>query len=105
MRPICPSPGATVNIDVSSSSQSVSLAVIDGPRTVRVHNDGAATVWIAFGDSAITASTTSDYPLAAGACEIVTIPSFGSTAYAAAKAAGSTGKVYFTPCANGLGTL
>lgn len=104
-RPICPIPGATVNIDVSSSSQEVALGVSNGPQVVRVANDGTATVWIRFGVSGLTASATTDYPVPSGSVEVVTVPDFGAAAYAAAIAAGSTGKVYFTPVAKGLGTL
>lgn len=103
--PIAISPGGTKSIVVSSSSQSVSLAISGGPRQVRVMNDGTATVWIAFGVSGVTASASADAPIAAGATEVFTIPDLGVTIYAAAIAAGATGTIYFTPIAPGLGKL
>jgi hypothetical protein len=92
--PFEPKVGATVNIDVSSSSQSVSFgaAPID---QVRVMNNGTATVWIAFGSGSATATTTAGIPIGPGAAEVFTTPS--NADYAAAIAAGSTGKIYFTP--------
>lgn len=95
MRPFIP--GATVNIDVSGSSQSVALAGAKGDTTqVRIHNDGTATVWLEFGVSGVTAATTTGMGIPSGAVEVVTIPNAGGAPYVAAIAAGATGKVYFT---------
>ncbi len=91
-----PVTAGTVNIDVSGSSQRVSLALTNANQ-VRIYNDGTATVWIDFGDSTITASTTASMPFPAGAVEDVTPPNCGTTLYVAAIAAGATGKIYFTP--------
>ena len=89
-------PNATVNIDVSGSSQSKALGVSgNGYRQVEMTNDGTATVWYAFGDSTITTTTTAGQPLSAGGCKVQTIPN-GAT-HVAVIAAGTTGKVYFTP--------
>lgn len=96
MDPFVASPASTVNINVSNSSQSVSLAVA-GRRQIRIMNNGTATVWVAFGPSGVTASTTTNMPIPPGAIEVVSIPDYGATAFAAAIAAGSTGIVYFTP--------
>lgn len=92
-RPIA---AATVNIDVSSSSQRVIVANANDNIQVRVANDGTATVWLNWGDVTVTAATTTGYPLAAGAIEVVTLKASGLL-YMAAIAAGSTGKVYATP--------
>jgi hypothetical protein len=97
MKPFIPSPAGTVNINVSGSSQSVSLAVTGGPQQVRVMNNGTATVWVNFGPTGVTAATASGMPVGPGVIEVITIPDFGATPYAAAIAAGSTGNVYFTP--------
>jgi hypothetical protein len=97
MKPFTPYSAATVNIDVSGSSQSVSLAVRGGPQQVRVYNDGTATAWLNFGLTGLTAATTTGMPIASGACEVLTLPDFGGTVYVAAIAAGATGKIYFTP--------
>jgi hypothetical protein len=88
--------GATVNIDVSSSSQSVSLAVTS-KQQVRVMNNGTATAWITFGPGAATATTTAGIPIGPGVTEVLSVEDLGGTLYAAAIAAGSTGKIYFTP--------
>lgn len=103
MNPFLPSPGKTVSIDVAATSANVKLADLKGPYSVRVMNDGSATVWIAFGDLNVTASTTADLPVAAGASEVFEGLNQGDDAlYAAAIAAGSTGNVYFTPGRGGI---
>ena len=96
VKPIMWTQNATVNIDVSSSSQSIDLAgAINGYRQIEIFNNGSATVWVAFGDSTITTALTTGKPVAAGADLVVTIGP--GTTHAAAIAAGSTGKIYFTP--------
>jgi len=97
-KPFLPTPAATVNIDVSASSQAVSLAMPYGdPRQVRIMNNGTATAWVNFGTSAVTAALASGFPVGPGVTEVITIPDYGATPYAAAIAVGSTGKIYFTP--------
>lgn len=96
--PFRPNDGATVNIDVSSSSQKVDLANGNGAFPVRVMNDGTATAWIKFGiTTSLTATTSADIPIPAGAIEVLTVPPLGGAAFVAAIAAGSTGTIYFTP--------
>lgn len=96
VRPFCPSP-KTVNIAVSASSQAVKLTDTDGVNQVRVANDGSATVWIAFGQSGVSASASTSMPIASGSVEVLTLPiGNGAPVYAAAIAAGATGTVYFT---------
>lgn len=97
MKPFIPMPAATVNISVSAASQSVSLAVSGGPQQVRIMNNGTATVWVNFGLSGVTAALATGMPVGVGVTEVITIPDYGATAYAAAIAAGSTGSIYFTP--------
>ena len=91
-----PSPGRTVNVDVSSSSQAVPLGLA-GPGQIRVMNDGSATVWLNWGLSGVTATTAAGMPIGPGVHEVITIRNFGAATYMAAIAAGSTGKIYFTP--------
>lgn len=84
----------TVNIDVSGSNQRVEL----GPNKVaqvRLMNNGTATVWCAFGDSAVAATTSAGFPVGAGVTEVLSVPS--NATHFAAIAAGSTGKIYATP--------
>ena len=96
MDPFKPAAGQTVNIDVSASSQSVQVTATgtSGLSQVRIMNNGSATVWIEHGISAPTASLTTSFPVGSGACEVMTLR---NPCFIAAIAAGSTGKVYFTP--------
>lgn len=87
--------GATVPITVSASSSAETLiAAQQVTQSVRVMNDGTATVWVKFGPSGMgAATTTADMPVASGACEVFTT----RDAYVRVIAAGSTGIIYFTP--------
>jgi hypothetical protein len=94
-----PVAASTVQINVSASNQRVQLGNNSGishkrNRTIRVFNEGSATVWIEFGiDNTIAAAVATGMPVPAGAVEVFT----GISAnYVAAIAAGATGKVYFT---------
>ena len=95
MSPFRPN-GSTVNIDVSASSQAVDLG---RPDQVRYMNNGSATIWIHFGGSTVTALATAGIPVGPGVTEVLSIPNglVGADVYVAVIAAGSTGKVYFTP--------
>lgn len=97
MQAFRPTPNATVNIDVSSSNQRV--VITDGAaNAVRVMNNGTATVWIDFGPVAVTAALATSMPVGPGVTEVLRFQTKdGSRLYAAAIAAGSTGKIYFTP--------
>lgn len=92
-----PRQDATVNIDVTSSSQSVKICDDKGNVDVRVMNNGSATVWIKFGVTGISAGLTDDIPVGPGVTEVFRAEPFGNALYVAAIAAGSTGKIYFTP--------
>lgn len=93
-----PNKAATVNIDVSSSSQSVKVYNEAGPIDIRIMNNGSATVWVAIGNSSVTASLTTSFPVGPGVTEVLTgVTHTGDQLYVAAIAAGSTGKIYFTP--------
>jgi hypothetical protein len=88
----------TANINVGSSTASVKIGDISDPIQVRVMNNGTATVWIKFGDSTVTADTTNDIPIAPGYTGGFTVnPVAGGQLWAAAIAAGATGRIYFTP--------
>jgi hypothetical protein len=92
-----PTPAATVNIDVSSSSQRV-LITADSCNAIRVMNNGTATVWIGFGTVAVTSAVATAMPVGPGVTEILRFANKdGSALYATAIAAASTGKIYFTP--------
>ena len=93
-----PVAGKTVNINVSSSSQEVRLG---NPDSIRIMNNGTATVWVDFGINSATATTTASMPVGPGVTEVVRYQSNGGPLYVAAIAAGATGIIYFTP-GNGI---
>ena len=86
----------TVNINVSGASQRVLVGERNGPISVRLMNNGTATVWLAWGDATV-AATTNGLPIGPGVHEVLTMnPPVGGKLYIAAIAAGSTGRIYFT---------
>ena len=91
-----PATGSTVNISVASSSANVQVTGTgtSGVSQVRIMNDGTATVWIKHGTDNTVTATISNLPIGAGATEVL---SFQNPCWIAAIAAGSTGKIYFTP--------
>ena len=91
-----PIPASTVLIDVANTTANVALGPLSFSQ-VRVMNNGSATAWVNFGDSTVTASLTTGFPVGPGATEVFTIGSAKGAPYAAAIAAASTGKIYFTP--------
>lgn len=97
-RLFAPRDAATVNIDVSSSSQNIQVSDTPGDTQIAVHNDGTATVWIEFGDSnSVSAATTTGIPVGAGHVRGFTANVGSQSIWVAAIAAGATGKIYFTP--------
>ena len=91
-----PAPASTVNINVSGSSQRVAIAARAGG-TIRVMNNGTATVWIDFGSPSVTAALATGVPIGPGVIEVMECPDVGSAINVAAIAAGATGSIYFTP--------
>jgi hypothetical protein len=87
----------SVSINVSNSSQSAQIS--GGNRQqIRVYNDGTATAWVNFGNSGVVASITTGLPIPSFGAEVFTVDAAGAAQlYAAAIAAASTGKVWFTP--------
>lgn len=87
----------TVNINVSGTSQRVFVGSRNSPISVRIMNNGTATVWISGGDVTVTATTTSGVPVGPGVHEVLTFsPGQDGKLYIAAIAAGATGRIYFT---------
>lgn len=88
---------ATKKITVGAASANVLVG--DTPTSLRVVNDGSATVWIKFGsDNSVAADATNDIPVKAGAREVFSLPyPVTGQLYVAAIAAGATGDIYFTP--------
>lgn len=99
MSPFQPGHVNTVNVNVSSSSQRVQITT--HKRTpVRIYNDGTATVWIEFGDTTVVAALATGIPVGPGVTEVLTgavIHPSSDGLNVAVIAAGSTGKIYFTP--------
>ncbi len=92
-----PSPASTVNINVSGTSQAVKVSEGDTTQ-VRVMNNGTATAWVDFGGPSVAAALATGFPVGPGVTEVLTANAIGGAAiYAAVIAAGSTGKIYFTP--------
>lgn len=93
--PFSPS-SSTVNINVAAASANVLVTNADGEEQIRVMNNGTATVWVAFGtDNTIVATVAGSMPVGPGTCQVLTRGR--GPVWAAAIAAGATGKVYFTP--------
>lgn len=92
-----PRNNGTVNINVSGTSQRVLVGKRNSAMSVRIHNAGTAMVWIAAGDSTVTAQSSNDVPVGPGLYEVLTFsPSQNGDLYIAAIAAGATGLIYFT---------
>lgn len=96
MTPFACAAASTVNIDVAGTTAAV-LICREGVRQIRVMNNGTATVWINFGKSTVTATTAAGMPVGPGVTEVLTVKQSDAPIYAAAIAAGATGKIYFTP--------
>lgn len=90
-----PEPSKTVSLTASSSSGNVLVQPAGvNSRHVRIVNAGSVTVFIREGqDNTLTASPTVDFPLLAGAVEVIS----SRSAYFAAVTASGTATVYFTP--------
>jgi hypothetical protein len=97
VRSFSPAKDNTVNINVSGSSQRVLVAKRNSPISVRIMNNGTATVWVNGGDVTVTATTTTGVPVGPGVHEVLTFsPGQDGKLYIAAIAAGATGRIYFT---------
>jgi len=96
-RSFSPAQNKTVSIDVSATSQRVLVGNCNAPMTVRIMNNGTATVWINWGDVTVTAATANSLPVGPGVHEVLTLsPDQGGLLYIAAIAAGVSGRIFFT---------
>jgi hypothetical protein len=96
-RSFSPAQNKTVSIDVSATSQRVLVGNCNAPITVRIMNNGTATVWINWGDVTVTATTANSLPVGPGVHEVLTLsPDQGGLLYIAAIAAGVSGRIFFT---------
>ncbi len=90
----------TSNLAASTSSATIALAI--KANQVQIFNSTTGVAFVIFctassctASAGSTGTSTSDYPVAAGAVVVVTVPA--GTTYAAAILSTSTGAVYFTP--------
>lgn len=89
-----PKAGGTVNIASGASSAAVQFQTAPAlSRHCRVTNTGTVTVFVEFGQSGVTASTSTSMPVLANEVEIFSV---GNAQYVAAISA-SSATVYFTP--------
>jgi len=91
--------GPTVNIDISNTSQPIEICDA-GVDVIRVFNDGTATAWIAFGTATLTTTVAAGIPVGTKQEAFFRVP-IGAAAWVAGIAAGSTGKIHFTPGTDG----
>lgn len=89
--------GPTVSITVGATTANILVDGDGGSSTVRVMNNGSATVWIELGGSSVAAVAASSIPIGPGRDAVFAF----TGSHAAAIAAGTTGLVYFTPGAGG----
>jgi len=87
----------TVNIVVGTSTANVPVrnGMPGQPSTVLLTNVGTAVVFVAFGDSAVTASLTTSKPLLPNSDQSFSLPA--SATHIAAIAAGAGSTLYATP--------
>jgi hypothetical protein len=89
--------GPTVTLAVTATTAKVQVQPSGNNKSIRVFNSGTVPVFIACGDSAITATTAAGMPIAPGTVEII-----GCTVtHIAGIAASGTASVYLTP-GNGM---
>jgi hypothetical protein len=97
IRSFAPAQEKTVSIDVSATSQRILIGNTNSPLTIRVMNNGTATVWLNWGDVTVNATVANSLPIGPGVHEVLTLsPDQGGLLYIAAIAAGASGRIYFT---------
>lgn len=94
-------PAGTVNLSATTSSSRVQVLTntiiqnTNGTHIIRVYNAGSVAVFIEFGNSTVTASTTADTPIAPGSVESFHV--FPYETHVAAITASGSATVYFSP--------
>ena len=87
----------TVSISLTTSSANVALPALIGSGVgyqLRIFNSSTATAFIAFGQSGVTASTSTSLPMLPNSVEVFSIPF--NTSYVAAIGSATNGTVYIT---------
>ena len=84
---------STVNLAATTASSRVQVQSAAGGRSLRVHNAGSVTVFIAMGDVTVAAVLATSIPIPPGAVEVITC----TYTHVAGITAGGTATLYFTP--------
>lgn len=95
--PLQPVKAGTVTISCSSVSGATALSRPNGanqPLQVELQNAGSAAIFVEFGDSTVSAATTTGYPILAGQSKLVTVA--GTVTHIACIVAASTHTLYVT---------
>ena len=97
MFPFRPVSNSTVNISAGTSSTRIAITDpgVQQGGALRIYNSSAVNVFVAIGDVTVTASTSTNMPIAPGSVEVVQVPA-GATYVAAIVASGSGNVIYFT---------
>lgn len=82
------------SVTVTATTASAAASLGSRPTAVRVYNASAQTVFIEFGNSAVTATVAASIPVPAGAVEVF---EKGEATHVATIVAATTGVLYFTP--------
>jgi hypothetical protein len=89
--------GPTVTLAATATTARVQVQPSANNKSIRVYNAGTVAVFMACGDSAVTATTAAGMPIAPGTVEIIGC----AQPYVAGIAASGTASVYLTP-GNGI---
>lgn len=99
MFPFAPVLGSTVSLAATNASGNVALSKQPTDQfQLRLYNSGASLAFLNFGNDNTAAATTANYPLPAGAIEVITIQNKPNAPinYMAAITASGTATVYAT---------
>lgn len=92
LNPFRPAIGGTVNLAATGTTSNVQISQTASPQDYRLYNAGTVPVFIREGGSSVTASLTTDTPIAPGAVEVLTL---GAT-HVAGITAGTAATLYIT---------
>jgi hypothetical protein len=93
MQPFRPVANGTLTLSATTSSSRVQVSAVAVPQEYRIYNAGTVAVFIEDGNSAVTANTTADVPIAPGAIEVLTL----AGTHVAGITASGTATIYITP--------
>ncbi len=87
-------PAGTVSLAVTATTGSV--AMTGNASVYRLYNAGTALIFVEFGISSVTATTSTGMPIAAGATEWLRAPNAATAPYVAAITSSGTATLYAT---------